>query len=72
MNVRPVALWVSVPFATFGVEVDDAGRVVEAPPIVKRWAVGRSHDNVVKWARRKRGQRFAWIWSDGTIGGEWR
>lgn len=71
MTARPVALWVSVPFATFGVEVDDAGRIVEAAPIV-RWSVGRPHDVVVRWARRKRGQRFAWIWSDGVVGDVWR
>lgn len=48
-------VWVSLPWATFGLRVE-GGRVVEAPPIA-RWAVGRDEAKVADYYRA-RGARF--------------
>ena len=48
-------VWVSLPYATFGIEVRD-GRVVDAAPIA-RWAIGKSEQYVANYYRRK-GARF--------------
>ena len=44
-------VWVSLPYATYGVAVRD-GRVVAAAPIA-RWMVGRRWLDVLGWLRRK-------------------
>lgn len=44
-------IWVSLPYATFGIAVAD-GVVVEAPPIAK-WAVGRDERGVAGYYRRR-------------------
>jgi len=44
-------IWVSLPYATFGVAVAE-GVVVEAPPIAK-WALGRDERKVVGYFRRR-------------------
>lgn len=44
-------IWVSLPWATFGVAVAD-GRVVDAAPIA-RWAIGKPEAQVAAYFRRK-------------------
>jgi hypothetical protein len=48
-------IWVSLPWATFGVAVQ-GGRVVDAAPIA-RWAIGKDERAVADYYRR-RGARF--------------
>lgn len=48
-------IWVSLPWATFGLRVED-GVVKEAAPIA-RWCIGRSEREVAAYWRR-RGARF--------------
>ena len=48
-------VWVSTPYATFGIAVRD-GRVVDAPPIA-RWTIGKPERLVADYYRR-RGARF--------------
>lgn len=48
-------IWVSLPYATFGIAVH-AGRIVDAAPIA-RWAIGRDETAVADYFRRK-GARF--------------
>lgn len=67
---RPVALWVSLPFATFAIEVGARGVVTAAPPIV-RWAEGQHFGAVYRWARRKGRARCAWLYEDGHTSEEW-
>lgn len=49
-------VWVSLPWATFGLEVQD-GHVVDAAPIA-RWAIGKPEADVAAYYRR-RGAQFA-------------
>jgi hypothetical protein len=44
-------LWVSLPYATFGLKID-GGQVVDAPPIAA-WALGRDAADVVGYYRRR-------------------
>jgi hypothetical protein len=44
-------IWVSLPYATYGIEVED-GIVVTAAPIAK-WMVGKDERMVASWLRRK-------------------
>lgn len=44
-------VWVSLPWATFGLRVE-GGRVVEAPPIA-RWCVGRDEVEIADYWRRR-------------------
>jgi hypothetical protein len=44
-------VWVSLSYATFGIEVRD-GRVVTVPPIA-RWAIGKSESYVADYYRRR-------------------
>lgn len=44
-------VWVSLPYATFGIAVRD-GVVVDAAPIA-RWAIGKSERRVADYYRRK-------------------
>lgn len=48
-------VWVSLPFATFGLAVE-GGRVVDAPPIA-RWCIGKDERYVADYWRR-RGAQF--------------
>lgn len=61
-------VWVSLPYATFGLRVAD-GRVVEAPPIA-RWAVGKTEQGVADYYRSKGAQfrRIEWV-NGPTTGG---
>lgn len=53
---EPRWVWVSLPWATFGIAVRD-GRVVDAAPIA-RWSIGRDEGQVAGYFRH-RGARFA-------------
>jgi hypothetical protein len=44
-------IWVSMPYATFGI-VTRGGRVVDAAPIA-RWAIGKPEGQVAGYFRRK-------------------
>lgn len=44
-------VWVSLPYATFGLGIED-GKIVEAPPIA-RWVIGKSEMWVASYYRRK-------------------
>lgn len=44
-------IWVSLPYATFGLAVQD-GVVVDAPPIA-RWTIGRDERGVAGYYRRR-------------------
>lgn len=67
----PVALWVDVRWACFGVEVD-GGTITKAPPLVA-WSIGRRFTSLYRWAKRKTPHaRFAWVYPDGTVSEEWR
>lgn len=44
-------IWISLPYATFGIAVAD-GVVVDAPPIAK-WALGRDEREVAAYFRRR-------------------
>ena len=48
-------IWVSLPWATFGIAVE-GGRVVDAAPIA-RWAIGRDEREIAAYYRR-RGAEF--------------
>lgn len=48
-------IWVSLPYATFGLGIA-GGRVVDAAPIA-RWAIGRDERQVAAYYR-KRGAEF--------------
>lgn len=48
---EPAWLWVSLPWATFGIAAHD-GRVVDAAPIA-RWAIGKPADQVAAYYRRR-------------------
>lgn len=70
--MAPTALWVSTRFATFLVELDQGGVVVDAAPIA-RWSIGHRFGRVHLWARRRDPRaRFAWLYADGTFGDVWR
>lgn len=47
-------VWVSLPYATFGLAVA-GGRVVDAAPIA-RWAIGKPERQVAAYYRRKGAQ----------------
>lgn len=52
-------VWVSLPYATFGIEVDEkAQKVVDAAPI-GRWMIGKTFPFVSSWIARKGG---TWEW----------
>ena len=44
-------LWISLPYATFGLKIED-GWVVDAPPI-SAWTVGKQSADVVGYFRRR-------------------
>lgn len=44
-------IWVSLPYATYGIAVAD-GKVVDAAPIA-RWMIGKPEVEVAAWLRRK-------------------
>lgn len=44
-------LWISLPYATFGL-VLERGKVVQAPPIA-RWTIGKTMSTVVNYYRKK-------------------
>lgn len=46
--------WVSLPYATYGVEVDDDGWVRDAAPIAA-WMIGKRWNECRAWIGRKRG-----------------
>lgn len=48
-------IWVSLPYATYGLATQ-AGRVVDAAPIA-RWMIGRTEQECANWLRKK-GARF--------------
>lgn len=50
--------WVSLPYATFGVEVADDEYVDDAAPIA-RWMVGKHWRYAQRWVERKGGE---WRW----------
>lgn len=47
-------IWVSLPYATYGIEVED-GKVVDAAPIAK-WMIGKPETEVAAWLRKKGAQ----------------
>ena len=48
---EPRWIWVSLPYATYGIAVQD-GKVVDAAPIA-RWMIGKREEYVANWLRRK-------------------
>lgn len=52
---EPRWIWVSLPYATFGIAVRD-GKVIDAAPIARR-SIGREERRVADYYRR-RGARF--------------
>lgn len=54
-SAEPQWIWVSLPFATFGLAVLD-GKVVDAAPIA-RWCIGKDEQYVADYWR-KRGAAF--------------
>jgi hypothetical protein len=52
MGERPARwIWVSLPYATFAVAVR-GGRVVEAPPIARRWLGKDEREAAAYWRRQ--------------------
>ena len=51
MTDQPAWMWVSLPYATFGIAALD-GRVVDAAPIA-RWAIGKPAPDVYAYYARK-------------------
>ena len=51
VSTEPRWIWVSLPYATYGIAVK-GGVVVDAAPIA-RWMVGKSETYVADWLRRK-------------------
>jgi hypothetical protein len=47
-------LFIDLPYACYWVEVDDNGRVYDAPPIA-RWMIGEYAGSVWRWVERKGG-----------------
>jgi hypothetical protein len=45
-------IWISLPYATFGIAVAD-GVVVEAAPIAAKWVLGRDEREVAAYYRRR-------------------
>ena len=46
-------IWVSLPYATFGIEVD-GGRVIDAAPI-GYWMIGKDTAYIRQWINKKGG-----------------
>lgn len=46
-------IWVSLPYATFGIEVD-GGRVIDAAPI-GNWMIGKDTKFIREWIAKKKG-----------------
>lgn len=46
-------IWVSLPYATFGIEVRD-GKVIDAAPIA-RWMIGKNTAYIREWITSKGG-----------------
>lgn len=46
-------IWVSLPYATYGIEVED-GIVIDAAPIA-RWMIGKDTQTVRNWIAKKGG-----------------
>jgi len=51
MFPQGMLIWVSLPYATYGLVVD-GGRVVAAPPIAA-WMLGRTEVHVAGWLRAR-------------------
>lgn len=47
-------IWVSLPYATFGIEVD-GGRVIDAAPIA-HWMIGKDTRFIREWIKKKGGE----------------
>jgi hypothetical protein len=47
-------MWVHLPYATFGIEVNDCNIVTDAAPIA-RWMIGKHINAVAAWVERKEG-----------------
>lgn len=45
-------IWVSLPYATFGLAIGDDGTIRDAPPIA-RWALGRRKQAVIGYLERR-------------------
>lgn len=56
MSTKPAARLyrIVLPYACFGVDVDDNGQVVDAAPI-GRWMIGKSLELITRWVRGKHG-----------------
>lgn len=52
-------IWLSTPRYTVGLDIVD-GVVVDAPPIARRWTIGRDARTVWREAAR-RGARLVWL-----------
>lgn len=46
-------IWVSLPYATFGIKVM-GGRVIDAAPIAK-WMIGKDTEFIRQWIKKKDG-----------------
>jgi hypothetical protein len=53
VKVETKAIWVSLPYATYGIEVR-GGRVVDAAPIA-HWMIGKETSFIREWIHKKGG-----------------
>lgn len=53
MSRTSKTIWVSLPYATYGIVVCD-GKVVDAAPIA-RWMIGKDTHSVREWIKKKGG-----------------
>lgn len=51
-------LWVSLPYATYGIRIEN-GRVAEAAPIA-HWMIGKDEHTVMAWLFKKNA-RLIWL-----------
>lgn len=51
-------VWISLSYATFGIEVAEDGYVEDAAPIA-RWMIGKHYTHPQRWVERKGG---VWRW----------
>lgn len=65
MNGTTGMIYLSTPTLTVGLIVKD-GIVVDAPPIARRWTIGRDARAVWRQAARK-GARLAWVPDTPTL-----
>lgn len=52
-------VWISLPHATFALEVNNARVVFDAPPIA-RWTIGKDISQVLNYFARRHGSQLIW------------